>query len=60
MTFFTTRFARGSRWARPWWHSPALAFFSSNETFCKLAAYSCLAVLLLGFTTVAAALWSGP
>jgi hypothetical protein len=38
----------------------ALGYFSANELFLKLAAYSCVGVLLLGFGTVAAALWSGP
>jgi hypothetical protein len=37
-----------------------LSFFTFNETWLKLSAYSCLAILLLAFTTVAAALWSGP
>jgi len=38
----------------------ALAFFTANITCLKLSAYSCLAVLLPGFATLAAALWSGP
>ena len=38
----------------------ALSFFTGNVTCLKLSAYSCLAVLLLGFATLAAALWSGP
>ena len=38
----------------------ALSFFTSSVLYRKLAAYSCLVVLLLGFGTVAAALWSGP
>jgi hypothetical protein len=37
-----------------------LSFFTSNERWLKLSAYSCLVILLLAFTTVAAALWSGP
>ena len=39
---------------------PTLWFFTSNERWLKLSAYSCLAILLLAFTTVAVALWSGP
>ena len=38
----------------------ALSFFTGSVTCLKLSAYSCLAVLLLGFATLAAALWSGP
>jgi hypothetical protein len=37
-----------------------LAFFLSKTLYFKLAAFSCLAFLLLGFGTLAAALWSGP
>ena len=39
---------------------PALAFFTSRELYARLAAYCCVGILLLGFATVAAALWSGP
>ena len=37
----------------------ALSFFTGRTFFLKLSAYSCLAFLLLGFGTVAAALLSG-
>jgi hypothetical protein len=38
----------------------ALTFFTASDFFGRLAAYSCVAFLALGFGTVAAALWSGP
>jgi hypothetical protein len=38
---------------------PALWLCCRNEVYARLSAYSCLAILLLGFATVAAALWSG-
>jgi hypothetical protein len=37
-----------------------IAFATSHEIFLRLSAYSCLAILLLAFATVGAALWSGP
>jgi hypothetical protein len=37
----------------------ALTFLTARDFFGRLAAYSCLAFLALGFGTVAAALWSG-
>ena len=37
-----------------------MAFFTARVLYAKLSAYSLAAVLPLGFTTVAAAIWSGP
>ncbi len=39
---------------------PVLAFFTSNEMFLRLSAYSCVAVLILGFLTVGTAILWGP
>ena len=38
----------------------ALSVFSSQVLYLKLSALSCLALLLLAFGTVAAAIWLGP
>jgi hypothetical protein len=38
----------------------SLAIFTRNLIFYRLAAYSLASVLVLGFSTVAAALWYGP
>ena len=38
----------------------ALCVFSAKVLYLKLTAFSCLAILLLAFGTVAAAIWLGP
>jgi hypothetical protein len=38
----------------------AQAFLRQDTLYLRLAAYSCLVIILLAFGTVATALWSGP